>query len=173
MPKSSKDPLREFFKQKLEALASDPAKGDTSREYVESVIGLAKIIELRDSLEAKPRNWWPAVGFVGILAVVSLLQSRRVSKTEIELDASVTELSFVSAKWQKLSGALNLSALGMDGLRDARLPQSEDPLGKRAAAVSKAPALSLLTFAEGGDRGSLTIDSLFLPANAEVTLACS
>jgi hypothetical protein len=176
MPDSDKDPLRELLKRELDAFAAEVAgtEGSMSADRIEMLNGLAKLIETRDSLRSKPRNWWPALVLAGTLVIVSVLLFARVRETEIELDISVAQLSFALANAQVLSGATDLSTLGVSGLRDVQLPNSQSSSGNEIApAQSQEPVLFLTASAEGQHHGNVTLAPLVLPSNAQVRLACS
>src|SRR6266567_7554225 len=176
MPGSEKDPLRELLKRELDALAAEVAgtESSVSPNRIEMLNGLAKLIETRDSLRSKPRNWWPALVLAGTLVIVSVLLFVRVRETEIELDISVAQLSFALANAQVLSSAADLSTLGISGLRDAELPKSQSPSGNEIASTHPlGPVLFLTTSAEGEHRGNVTLAPLVLPSDARVRLACS
>ncbi len=176
MPGSDKDPLRELLKRELDAFAAevDGKEGKMSADRIEMLNGLAKLVETRDSLKSKPRNWRPALVLAATLVIVSLLLFARVRETEIELDISVTQLSFALANAQVLNGATNLSTLGVSGLRDVRLPNSQTPAGNEIApAQSQEPVLFQTASAKDQPHGTVTLAPLVLPSNAQVMLACS
>jgi hypothetical protein len=176
MSNPAKDPLRELFKRELDAFAveSTRTEGIISSGRIETLTGLAKLIETRDSLQPKPRNWWAALVLLVTLVVASVLLFARVGETEIELDVSLAHLSFALAKALVLSGPVNLSALGISGLRDVQFPQSQGPpRSARADTDYAAPAVSLTPSSAGERRGSLTLSPLVLPAGARLKLGRS
>jgi hypothetical protein len=174
MSNPAKDPLRELFKRELDAFAveSTGTEGIISSGRIEALTGLAKLIETRDSLQRKPRNWLAALVLLVTLVAASVLLFARVSETEIELDVSLAQLSFALAEAQVLSGPVNLSALGISGLRDVQLPQSPSR-SVSAGTDYAAPAVSLTPSSAGERRGSLTLAPLVLPAGARLKLGRS
>jgi hypothetical protein len=151
-----------LLQRELDVFAAETAQSEdpVSPDRVEALNGLAKLIETRDSLSPKTRNWWVAFVFLGTLIAASVLLFVRVRETEIELDVAVTELSFSLARAQAPSGAMNLSALGVSGLQDIELPLSSG----QASAVSLTPATSKRR------SGTVTLSPLFLPADSRLTL---
>lgn len=171
MSDSAKDPLRELFQRELDAFTAEATQTDgiISPGRIEVLSGLAKLIETRDSLRPKPRNWWAAVVLLGTLLVASVLLFVRVPETDIALDVSLAQLSFVLTNAQVLSGATNLSALGISGLRDVQLP----PAGQSGATMNRnypASAVSLAASSAGQRRGTVTLAPLVLPAGSRLTL---
>src|SRR5579863_185204 len=170
------DPLRELFKRELDKFATEAAEVDStiSPGRIEALATLAKLIEARDSLQPKSRNWGVAVVLLCTLSIASVLLFVRVRETEIELDVSLAQLSFSLAKPQVLSGVMNLSALGIAGLRDVQLPPSrgQSP-GTSQGWSNSASAVSLAPSSLGGRRGTVTLASLLFPADARLTLGRS
>jgi hypothetical protein len=163
------DPLRELLNRRLEKLASQAtdAAGGPSADEIETITRLARLIELRDSLRPKRRNWWPALVLAGTLAAVSILLFVRIRETEIELEVASTELTFALAKEQVITGVLDLAALGVSGLRSVELPVAA------GGVPAGAPAVSLTRESAGGREGSVTLAPVLLPAGARVTLRYS
>jgi hypothetical protein len=162
----AKDPLRELLDRRLEILAAQAthASSGPSAEEIEAISRLAKLIDLRDSLRPRRRNWWPASVLTGTLAVVSVLLFVRIPDTEIEMEVASRELTFTLAKEQVITGMLDLAALGVSGLRSIGLPVAEGgpPTG--------APAVSLTRVSTKGREGSVTLAPMLLPAGTRVTL---
>jgi hypothetical protein len=163
MAHPANDPLRESFKRELDALAAETAQspGPIPPDRVAALNGLAKLIEARDSLKPRKRNWSLALVFVATLLIVSVLLFVRVRETEIELDVSLTQLSFSFAQAQVLCGALNLSALGVSGLESVEFSSSR----------SEAAAVSLLSSTLKQRTGTVTLAPLPLPAGSHVTVS--
>lgn len=166
MPGPVKDPLRDLLTRELDSLAMQAAGTETSvmAARIEALNGLAKLIETRDGLQPKPRNWWPAAVLLATLTITSVLLFARITSTEIELDVSLAQLTFTLTKAQAISGALDLSSLGVSGLGDVQLPQSP---------LSPVPAVSLAASTAGPRHGVVSLSPLLLPADAQVTLAYS
>ena len=162
----AKDPLRELLDHRLEALAAQAVRAGSvpSAAEIESIASLAKLIDLRNSLRPKQRNRWPALVLAATLAVVSILLFVRVGETEIELEAASKELSFALAKEQMITGALDLAALGVSGLRSVELPVTA------SGVQSGAPAVELTRDSVKGRAGSVTLAPMLLPARARITL---
>jgi hypothetical protein len=170
MSEPAADPLKELLQRELEKLAADAAAspGDSlPAERIQTLSSLAKLIETQDSLRPKRRSWWPAVVFLSTLAVASVLLFVRVGETEIELDAALSEISFLSGKAEVLTQTANLNALGITGLQDMKLPGVSDliPAGRHPHVVS-------FTALSGGSSG-ITLEPLFVPPRTRVTVAQS
>jgi hypothetical protein len=173
MRERTKDPLREVFEREVESLAAEAAKDSPTlpAERIEALAHLARLVEFRSSSRQKSRNWWAALVFVGTLAIVSVLLFARVPTTDIELELSLAEFSFVLAKDQALTGTMGLSALGASGLGRIQTPESRGPfLEQSQAPGDSATAVSVTPFSRGTRQGSLTLAPVPLPAGARVTV---
>jgi hypothetical protein len=173
MRERTKDPLREVFEREVESLAAEAAKDSPTlpAERIEALAHLARLVEFRSSSRQKSRNWWAALVFVGTLAIVSVLLFARVPTTDIELELSLAEFSFVLAKDQALTGTMGLSALGASGLGRVQTPESRGPfLEQSQAPGDSATAVSVTPFSRGTRQGSLTLAPVPLPAGARVTV---
>ncbi len=166
MPDSAPDPLRDLFRRELDSLAAEASATDAtiSPARIKTLNGLAKLLETRDSLQPKPRNWAPALLLIATLTIASVLLFAHVRETEIEIDASLTQLSFTLTKAQALTGAVDLASLGVSGLRELQLPQSPPYL---------APVISLSAATANLRHGVVTLSPLLVPAAAQIDLACS
>jgi len=173
MRERTRDPLRELLKREIDAFSVEAGRdaGNFSTQRLEALGHLARLIEIRNSLRPKPRNWRAALVLLGTLVVVSLLLFARVSETEIELEVSLAESSFALANDQVLTTVMELSALGVSGLRGIQLPLSRGELGDTAQALNKpAPAISLARSSAGKRQGTVTLAPLSMPAGTRVTL---
>jgi hypothetical protein len=166
MAESPKDALRDLFDRELDALTAQASEIDAAAlsTKVETLNRLAKLIEIRDAAKPKPRNWWPAGVLVFTMAIASVLLFARIGSAEIELDATLAQLSFVLTKAQALTGYIDLSSLGVSGLREVQLPQ---------AGFIAASSVSLTAAAPGQRHGAVSLSPLLLPAGADVTLSYS
>jgi hypothetical protein len=139
--------------------------GRVSAERLEGLGRLARLVELRDAAMPARNRWTVPLVALGTLGCVSVLLFVRVSSTEIELEAKVSELSFVVPKLQVITDAMNLSALGVFGLSAVELP---------AAASSRptSPAVSVLLAADTAGRrtGTVSLDPITLREGARVSL---
>ncbi|MEC5398460.1 hypothetical protein [Uliginosibacterium sp. H1] len=114
---------------------------------------------------ANPRRWSMALLLLAALAVVSVLLFVRVSKTEIELEATVEGLRFRLATGQALTEPASLAFLGVAGIGRAELSGDTLP-----------PALQGDTLALHADAldaacsGRLSLEPLVLPPSTLVGL---
>lgn len=103
------------------------------------------------------------------LVVVSLLLFARVRETEIEADLSLSEASFVLPTQQVLTDAMDLSTLGVSGLRDIELPRAADRITPTTPSSDAAESGLRLEVASDSKRhGSITLAPLALPAATSV-----
>jgi hypothetical protein len=173
--RGTSDPLRELLRREVEAFAADlvQARDGIPAERTEALDRLAKFVALRDSLQPRSRNWWPAAVFAGTLGILSILLFARIRETEIELEASVGQVSFELSKDQVLSASMELASLGIVGAREVRFPDSgraSEQVETQSAADS---ALFLTPSSVGERRGTVTLAPLPLPSGAAVRLRWS
>lgn len=113
-------------------------------------------------------RWLPASIFVVTLIIASVLLFVRIPETSIELVGTFTGLGFTSAAQQPLSGPLDVSSIGVAGLKDAQLP---DEIARPKSGVS---ALRIAT-APGSDpkqrAGSIVVDRFDVPTGTRVWIS--
>jgi hypothetical protein len=170
-----KGPLRDRFEKELSTLAADAANSDSIilADRIELLNSLAKLIETRDSLRPKPRNWWPPVVLACTLIIVSVLLFARVRETEIELDVSVAQVGFSLPDAQVLSDPIDLSSLGISGLRAVQLPPAQNPRTKESPPAGKGQPASFVSASVAEQHGIITLAPIVLPSSAIVRLSCS
>ncbi len=159
--------LERLTARRVEALL-DEADADPHaappRERLAELATLAALLGLRDRLEPPaPRKHWPAiVAFVSTMAAVSVLLFLHVPRTEIELEATVSELTFALARSQAVTEPVVLRFIGIAGFESAgALESGAVPQGRIALAAAASDAAC---------PGSLTLDRMILPRGARVNL---
>jgi len=167
-PKTTADQLRDLLRQQAQA-ASDEAvrsEGQVAAGQVEALGRLARLVEIQQAAQpARKRKRWPAaVLFGGALLIVSLLLFARVRETEIELDLAVSELSFVAPVQQALAEPMQLSDLGVSGLREIELP------GEHAPAAADEGDARLRLSVLPGEAGSISLSTVTLSPGDHVWL---
>jgi hypothetical protein len=149
------------------------AKGQISEEQLGRLERLARLFEITALAPPPPPGVrWRIVALLGVtLVIVSILLFARVSKTEIELDLSLSEVSFELPQRQVLADVMKLSALGVSGLQEIQLPRSETQ-DARAFRASDGLGFAILlsTGSEGQQRGTVTLAALPLTAGTRVWL---
>ncbi len=162
-----------MLSQRTKALCDDAvqAKGEISEEQLERLERLARLVEISAvATPPPPRVRWQVAALLGVtLVIVSILLFARVSKTEIELDISLSEISFGLPERQVLADFMKLSALGVSGLQEIEIPRSETQ-DARTLRASDGPgfAIRLSTGSESQQKGTVTLAALPLPAGAHV-----
>jgi len=113
-----------------------------------------------------PNRWLPAAIFAATLVIASVLLFMHVPTTTIELGGTFTGFGFVSALEQPLNRPLNLTALGVAGLKGAQLPEEV------ALQDGGVPAIRLaVDSVKDGKRGSIVVDRIVVPAGTHVWLS--
>jgi len=106
--------------------------------------------------------------FAATLVLASVLLFVHVRSTEIELDATVTGVSFVSPYEQPLTRPMPVVALSGSGLREVELPQgatSQDSTGSRTEPPT---AVQVVADSAGGRAGTIFLDRIVVPAGTRV-----
>jgi hypothetical protein len=167
--------LRKLLRQQAEAAenAAAQSEGQIPAAQVESLERLARLVSICDSEQPQPvRNHWPSVAIlVGTLAAVSLLLYVRVSETEIELDAALSEVTFVLQNQQPLIPQVSLVAFGASGLREIQLPTSRRSEAKVISSPDSESDISLSVRSDDKGRGTLNVALLMLPIGARVDVS--
>lgn len=164
-----RDPLRTLLERELRAVTEEAIQtgGHVPADDVERLDRLARVIHLRQSTQLplrRPR--WPLIAALAItLLFVSVLLFVRVPETEIELEVVLSEASFVSAAPQSLTDVLNVSMLGVSGLREIHLPEQ---VQRAPRPDEPAGAIRLAPIASGERQGSISLAALALPDRTRV-----
>jgi hypothetical protein len=166
VPEATADQLRELLRRQVQAAGDEAihSGGQVPAEQVEALGRLARLVEIHQAAQpARVRKRWPvALLFLATLLVVSILLFARVRETEIELDLAVSEVSFVSPTLQTLAETMELSSLGVSGLRQVQLSGAEAPSEETGLRLSVAPA--------GDRRGSINLATVMLAPEDHVWL---
>ena len=167
--------LRELLHQQVEAAENAAARsqGQIPAAQVESLERLARLVSICDSEQPKTiRSRWPSVAILlGTLTVVSVLLYVRVSETEIELDAALSEVTFVLQQQQPLIPQVSLVTLGASGLREIQLPASRRHDAQVISSPDTESDISLSVRSDDKVRGTLNIALLTLPIGARVDVS--
>jgi hypothetical protein len=175
VPDSAGDELRGFLKQQAEAAAEEAVRvgADLPSERVERHQRLQRVLEAYDATHPRPaRRRWPAIAvFIATLLVCSTLMFLRRGVTDIDLDVTVEEVTFVLPSQQKLTELAALTILGGSGMRAVELPR---PRGLASdlpqPTEGETTAARLSTLSDSKRPGSITLETIILPATARVRL---
>lgn len=165
----AKDPLRALLAEWADGLAADALNdgGQVPAERLDALARLARLADLRDAATIAPKRRWPTVAVVlGTLVGVSALIFARVRSTEVELDLHVSELSFVVPAEHVITDAMNVVALGVDGLSAVELPGSHPGPG----ALQQATTLRLAVDRTGPQRGTASLSPITVRTRTRVSL---
>ena len=168
--------LKDFLHHEAQKL-SDKAhqkRGMISENEVEHLERLARIVEIYQNTgpTSKPKRR-PTVIILSItLLIVAGLFSLKRSRTEIELDLTLTELRFVLSQQVPLTNAMVVSSLGISELKDIQLPRTR---GQNAQQIDTTngigTALHLSKLNNDDLQSTITLNALMLPAGTLVRIA--
>lgn len=161
--------MREVVATSDEALASG---GRVDVDRIAALERLARLVELRSSvMPPLARRRWPVVAaFLATLVIASILLYGEVAETDIELDLSLTEATFVVPGQQKFADGVRLSSLGVGGLGEAEIPQSSNPGALVLKSSETGGGLRLSVAPDGSRGGSLDLEPFMLQAGTLVWL---
>jgi hypothetical protein len=175
VPGATADQLRDLLRRQVQAASDETihSGGQVSADQVEALSRLARLVEIHEAAQpARRRKRWPAaLLFGGALLVVSILLFARVRETEIELDLAVSEVSFVSPTQQTLTETMDLTALGVSGLREMQLPGDRAAGEEAPGAAEEGDAGLRLSVVPAAERpGSINLATVTLAAGDHVWL---
>lgn len=169
--REKKEQLREVLLDKVKALRDEAVQNDgkISAEKLEALVRLAQLAELYNGAQPPQRQRWPVIVMLGAtMLIVSILHFKRVTETEIELDLGLSEVSFTLSKQQVLTDVMQLSKLGVSGLRAIQLPRIRDHAAQTFEETNLAIQLSVASDQE--ITGTINLAVLNLPAHTHVSL---
>jgi hypothetical protein len=143
-----------------------------NQEEFEALKRLAGLADLAASAHSKRLRTWPiAVAAAVTLALVSGLLFSRVSSTEIELEAKLSEISFTVTSRQPILGTQNFQSLGADGLENVKLPQASSGAPRELGAVSGELCNAEISLAERPSPSSaVSLNALAVPAGTTISV---
>jgi len=169
VPGSTGDQLRDFLRQQVQAASDEAIRsgGQVSAEEVETLGRLARLVDIYQAAQPPPtRQRWPIIVVLGgTLLLVSALLFARVAETEIELELALSEVSFVLPIQQVLTETMELSTLGVSGLRKIEMPRARN---REAQTLESFNGVRLSVASEGKRQGSINLASSMLPAETHV-----
>jgi hypothetical protein len=173
-PHPERDRLRELLHRRAGAAGERAVEaGEVSREQLDDLERLARLVAIRDATRPSPRaRRWPlAAGLALTLAIVSVLLFARTPETEIELDAEVSEVSFTASGAQPLADALAVTSVGVAGLREIQLPRARDRDAETlTASPGEADRAIRLSLPDGARAGTITLAAVSVPGATRVWL---
>ncbi len=170
------DQLRNLLSQQARTISEEAVRseGTVTAEQVDTLSRLARLVEIYNATQPSPvRKRWPVVAVLGSsLVLVSLLFFARVAETEIEGELALSEVSFIVPSEQVLTEAIDLSTLGVSGLREIRLPRAADQTAQIPRSSEGDGTGVRLSVAPNGKRqGTITLAPLKLPAETHVWIS--
>ncbi|MBO0723418.1 MAG: hypothetical protein J2P41_21520, partial [Blastocatellia bacterium] len=172
------DQLKDLLRKRVQTLGDDALQsgGQLLVEQVEELESLARFIEIYQTTQAPPdrRRWLVAAALLVTLLIASFLLFMRVRETEIELDLALSEVSFVLPGQKVFAESLNLSALGVSGLREIQLPQADKAEAEIIQANNGAEtSFRLSPLTRGAKNGSITLGTIKPENKTRIWLAHS
>lgn len=171
MPKTTGNQLRDLLCKQVQEASDevDRSGGQVSVEQVETLGRLARLVEIYQAAKPPPTHQrWPFIVALGItFLIVGILLFARISETEIELDLAVTEMSFVLPTQQVLTDTIELSALGVSGLRKIKI-EIPSTHNHKAPTLKSFDGVRLSVNSDGKRQGNINLASSMLPAKTHV-----
>jgi hypothetical protein len=168
-----KTPIETIVERRAKLLLEKAVAGESvSADDVAELTRLTALADLATGARAPRRPTWPIVAAALVtLALVSALLYSRVSATDIELEAKLSEVSFTVTARQAVLGTQNLVAVGAGGLQRVQFPYTDDeaPAGLDAVAGELCNA-EIQRADDDGRPGVVSLNSLAVPGGTRVSL---
>jgi hypothetical protein len=144
-----------------------------SPEDVDALGRLARLAEICDAVRPPARRKrWPIAALLAVtLLAVSVLLFVRMPETQIELDVTLYEVGFVLSGRQELADAMQLSELGVSGLRAIRFPPVPGATMMTPRGEADGVGARLSAASAGTRRGSIALAKLTLGPETRVRLS--
>lgn len=174
MPENVGDQLRKLLSQQVDAVSEEAVRSGAAvdPEQLEALTRLSHLVDLNQSVRTTPlrkRLFWAGAVTAITLAIASLLLFVHVKETELEGDFALSEVSFVLPTEQVLTEAMDLSTLGVSGLKEIKLPRAAERISQTLSSSEGSQSAVRLSVAANGKRqGTITLAPLKLPAKTHV-----
>ena len=170
MRRSAGEQIKNLLYRKLQTISEDvlEGKGRPDSEQMASLERLMQLVKMHEAAPP-PRKRWPVIVIFGfILLTLSFLLFFRVPKTEIEMELEVSGISFELPARQAMTDIMELSALGVSGLKAIRLPRSK---GREMQTLSKADdAIRLFPDQDEKACGTITLATLAVQEGTRISV---
>lgn len=157
---------------RLEAMLDDAQRhplGLPSPDRLRELATLAALLSVSDRMApvapVSPSRWPAAAALALVTIAVGALLFLHVAQTEIELDATASEVAFTLARAQALTEPTVLRFVGVAGFDTVAGLDGDLPAHRRLALAA--------TATDAACAGSITLDRLILPRGAQVRLGRS
>lgn len=171
---SDLEKLSYLLKEKAEKVCNEALQTNKQPQpsQIEELKALEELIEIinKTNKTSIPPSHWPVITLLFVtLAIVSILLFARISSTEINMDVSVSDAAFRLSQRQLISKTINLSSLGVSGLKQIQFP-GIDTGGNKIPGLEDASvnAIKLEKDTNSKSEGSLTLSPLMLQSKAIV-----
>lgn len=173
IPENVADQLRKRLAEQVNAVSEEVVRsGDpVAPEQIETLTSLSRLVDLHQSVRTTPiRKRLLLVGAVTVatLAIASLLLFVHMTDTELEGDFALSEISFVLPAEQVLTDAMDLSILGVSGLKEIKLPRAAERVSQTLSSEGPQSAVRLSVAANGKRQGAITLAPIKLPGKTHV-----
>jgi hypothetical protein len=168
-----KERIDQIIDRRTHQLVQNVADGaPVNEEEFEALKRLAGLADLAAAAHSKGLRTWPiAVAAAFTLALVSGLLFSRVSSTEIELEAKLSEISFTVTSREAILGTQNFQSFGADGLEDVKLPQASNGAPRELGAVSGELCNAEISLPEKPSPSSaVSLNALAVPAGTTISV---
>jgi hypothetical protein len=165
--------LKELLRKQLQSARDEALRhnGEVPPDRAQALAHLATLVDLYQKYQpGKRRQWSTLIALASTLLIVSLLLFVRVRETEIELDLALSEVSFNLSGDQALTTPINLSAVGVSGLREIRLPQNGSAEARTVEGSDGDAAVRLATIDDANRKGSVDLATLLIAAKTRIRL---
>jgi len=164
--------LQKLLYRKVKMVSNEVLKtnGRLSDSQLSTLENLFRLTEITNATQPPPRKWLVLAIIIFTLSVVSLLVFVRMPETDIELDLTLSGISFVLPKQQELVDAMTISELGISGLEKIVIPRARGSSEKTISSDNGFAGIKLSHVIAGSQSGSITLAPLVLKSDSQIWL---
>jgi len=171
--KSKDRQLRRLLHSRLGVIRDKAiSDGEISDGQLEEIERLARLSEISRTAAIRRGRPLEVLLFGALIVCAIAVLSPRVKETEIDLDLSLSQVSFVSSQSQTLvHDSIELTSLGVSGLREIQAPQSKGgDVDRVTAPEGGEEGMSLSAISDGNNHGSVSLSGLAIDPDTNVML---
>ena len=150
-----------------EVLRTDGRLPDSQLSTLEHLL---RLTEITNAAQPAPRRWLIFGIIIFTLSIVSVLVFVRMPETDIELDLTLSGISFVLPKQQELVDAMTISELGISGLKKIVIPRARGSTEKTISSDNGFVGIKLSNVIPESQSGTITLAPLVLQSGSQIWL---
>lgn len=168
MRRSAGEQIKDLLYRQLQTVSEELLQGkeQVSSDQMASLERLMQLVKIHDAAKPSRKRWPVLVIFGFILLTLSFLLFLPVSQTEIEMDLEVSGIGFELPARQVLTDIMELSALGVSGLKNIHIPHARNRIARILSETDN--SIHLSPEYDGNQYGTVTLATLIMPEGTRV-----